>query len=129
LQENGVETAVQCIYRDLEYATNLIKSKAGKYQTRREAAAAAATAGTATDGSGSTEAVADLLDDDEEESWTFVGGDAETIDDLSAEGIMKRTLPDLRSAGSPGLRGRALGSRVLGGAVETGLGLKGAGSG
>jgi sterol 3beta-glucosyltransferase len=36
-----------------------------------------------------------MLDDDEEESWTFVGGDPDTIDDLSVEAAMKRTVPDL----------------------------------
>ncbi|KAK4124071.1 glycosyltransferase family 1 protein [Parathielavia appendiculata] len=123
-KENGVDAAVQCIYRDLEYATSLIKSKTGKYQK-----GVGATAGTATDGTASMTPGADLLEDDEEEeSWTFVGGDAETIDDLSAEGIMKRTLPDL-SPGVPGLRARPLGSRVLGGAVETGVGVKIARSG
>ena len=44
-------TAIQCIYRDMEYAKSLIKRKAGK------------NAGNEAD------------DEDEEESWTFVGGD------------------------------------------------------
>ncbi|GAB1317109.1 Sterol 3-beta-glucosyltransferase [Madurella fahalii] len=109
--ENGVETAVQCIYRDLDYATNLIKSKAGKNQTRRKAAAGGAAS---MDGSGA-DAMAGLDDEDEEESWTFVGGDAEVIDDLLSEGVMKRTVADLEK--SPG---RALGSRVLGGGIGTG---------
>ncbi|KAK4097040.1 glycosyltransferase family 1 protein [Parathielavia hyrcaniae] len=127
-RENGVDSAVQCIYRDLEYATSLIKAKTGKYQKGTTGGTAA---GTATDGTASmtTPGGADLLlleDDEEEESWTFVGGDAETIDDLSAEGIMKRTMSDLRS---PGVRIRPFGSRVLGGAVETGVGVKGARSG
>ena len=111
---------MQCIYRDLEYATNLIKAKAGKNQTRREAAKG--TAGTAADGSGA----ADELDDDEEESWTFVGGDAETIDDLSADAVLKRTVPDLDLTLGESRR-RALGSKVLGGAAGTGamgLGVK-----
>lgn len=113
---------MQCIYRDLEYATNLIKAKAGKNQTRREAAKGGATAGTGTDGSsGGAGAAPD--DDDEEESWTFVGGDAETIDDLSSEAVLKRTVPDLRglaaAGGGSGSSGRrALGSRVLGAGVK-----------
>ena len=130
-QENGVDSAVQCIYRDLEYATNLIKAKAGKNQTRREAAKGDATAGTGTDGSAAALG-ATPDDDDEEESWTFVGGDAETIDDLSSEGVMKRTVPDLRglavAGGGSGASGRrALGSRVLGGGAGgggMGLGVK-----
>ena len=125
-QENGVDTAIQSIYRDLEYATQLINTKTGKNRTRRAAATSAAAnatatvAGTATDGSGSN---ADLLlddeEDEEEESWTFVGGDAETIDDLSVEGTMKRTtVPDLRRAAPP-----VVGTRVAGGAPGAGLGL------
>ncbi|KAL2141570.1 hypothetical protein VTI28DRAFT_2220 [Corynascus sepedonium] len=117
-KEAGVDTAIKCIYRDLEYATELIRAKAGRNQTRREAAAsAAAAAGTSTDGADSSAAdAADLLfDDDEEESWTFVGGDAETIDDLSVEGAMKRTVPDLR---------RALGGRPLTGGAPGGMGLE-----
>lgn len=52
-QENGVETAIQCIYRDLEYARTLIKQKPAEGEPPKE-------------------------DDDEEgpeESWTFVGRD------------------------------------------------------
>jgi sterol 3beta-glucosyltransferase len=60
-----------------------------------------------------------LDDEDEEESWTFVGGDAEVIDDLTPEAVMHRTVADLSSPRSPG-SGRALGSRVLGGAVGEG---------
>ncbi|KAI1266954.1 glycosyltransferase family 1 protein [Xylariaceae sp. FL1019] len=55
-KENGVNTAIQSIYRDMEYATTLIQSKTGKY--------------TATDpnkdGGMSGE------ESEEEESWTFV---------------------------------------------------------
>lgn len=122
-QENGVDTAIKCIYRDLEYATQLIRTKTGKNQTRRKAATASA-AGTATDGAGSSadadaNAAADLvdmLDDDEEESWTFVGGDPDTIDDLSVEAAMKRTVPELGAVlggavpvagGAPGGKGAA----------------------
>ncbi|KAL2179525.1 glycosyltransferase family 1 protein [Thermothelomyces heterothallicus CBS 202.75] len=105
-KENGVDTAIKCIYRDLEYATELIRAKTGKNQTRRQAAASAAAVGTSTDGSGSGVAdAADPFDDDEEESWTFVSGDAETI------------VPDLTWApgglhvagGAPGEAGTELG--------------------
>ncbi|KAK3690460.1 sterol 3-beta-glucosyltransferase [Podospora appendiculata] len=74
-QENGVDAAIQSIYRDLEYATNLIKSKAGKNASRRDSGP---------DGAGAD-------DEDTEESWTFVGGDADTVDDLSTDGVLKRT--------------------------------------
>ncbi|KAF7548696.1 hypothetical protein G7Z17_g6868 [Cylindrodendrum hubeiense] len=50
--ETGVDLAIQCIYRDLEYATSLIKRKTGK--------------------NGQSEAVED---EEAEESWTFVGRD------------------------------------------------------
>ncbi|KAF4120938.1 hypothetical protein GMORB2_2424 [Geosmithia morbida] len=53
-KENGVDMAIQCIYRDLEYAKRLIMLKAGKNAdpARQE-----------DDG------------DENEESWTFVGSD------------------------------------------------------
>jgi sterol 3beta-glucosyltransferase len=120
-QENGVETAIQCIYRDLEYATNLIKAKAGKNQSRRDAATSAAgnSAGNNNhDGSGES----DLLDDDDgdgEESWTFVVGDPGDAD-AADEGVLKSPAISGPAAGR-----RGLGGRVLGGAVGTGLGLVG----
>ncbi|KAM0551341.1 hypothetical protein ACHAPJ_008447 [Fusarium lateritium] len=51
--ESGVDNAIQCIYRDLEYAKSLIKRKAGK----------------------NAQPDAGEDDDDTEESWTFVGRD------------------------------------------------------
>ncbi|GAW24110.1 hypothetical protein ANO14919_136910 [Xylariales sp. No.14919] len=57
-KEDGVNAAIQSIYRDLEYAKSLVASKAGKN---------AATIGSP------DETVDD--DESEEESWTFVGGD------------------------------------------------------
>ncbi|PQE26431.1 putative Sterol 3-beta-glucosyltransferase protein [Rutstroemia sp. NJR-2017a BBW] len=48
-KENGVETAIQCIYRDMEYAKSLIKGEDG-------------------------ESVDDPYEDSEE-SWTFIGDD------------------------------------------------------
>lgn len=48
-QENGVETAIQCIYRDMEYAKSLIKGEDGES--------------------------ADDPYEDSEESWTFIGDD------------------------------------------------------
>jgi len=49
LQENGVDTAIQSIYRDLEYAKSLIKNRDGK--------------------------TIDDSPEDSEESWTFIGDD------------------------------------------------------
>ncbi|KAJ4002520.1 Sterol 3-beta-glucosyltransferase [Fusarium irregulare] len=51
--ESGVDNAIQCIYRDMEYAKSLIKRKAGKNNTQHDP----------------------VEDDDTEESWTFVGRD------------------------------------------------------
>ncbi|KAK0648312.1 glycosyltransferase family 1 protein [Cercophora newfieldiana] len=101
-KENGVETAIQCIYRDMDYAKNLIKSKTGKNHARRESVTA--------DG-----AEADVDDDaEEEESWTFVGADADTADDLSTDAVLKRTVADLRATASPILgERRPLGNRVM----------------
>jgi hypothetical protein len=59
LQENGVEVAIQAIYRDLEYAKTLIKARAA----------------------GSKGSTSTALDDDEflniEENWTFIGDDSD----------------------------------------------------
>jgi len=49
IQENGVDTAIQSIYRDLEYAKSLIKGRGNKS--------------------------ADDSLEDSEESWTFIGDD------------------------------------------------------
>ncbi|CCD50633.1 glycosyltransferase family 1 protein, partial sequence [Botrytis cinerea T4] len=49
--ENGVDTAIQCIYRDMEYAKSLIKLKEGKSDD-------------------------DALEDSEE-SWTFIGDETD----------------------------------------------------
>ncbi|KAL2268062.1 hypothetical protein VTJ83DRAFT_2908 [Remersonia thermophila] len=110
-KENGVETAVQCLYRDLEYATNLIKAKASRNKNRRAAAddaAARAAPGsssstTTTVGGGSSglrggdgtgpDGSRDLLDDndddEDDESWTFVvGGDGGDVVD---EAVLRRT--------------------------------------
>ena len=50
-QETGVQTAIQCIYRDLEYARSIIKRRGDK------------------------NAAQDYEDEDTEESWAFVGRD------------------------------------------------------
>ncbi|KAL1837802.1 hypothetical protein VTJ49DRAFT_3389 [Mycothermus thermophilus] len=134
-KENGVETAVQCIYRDLEYATNLIKAKANRNKNRRAAAANAAaratspssrppTSSSATGGSRGGDGTgvdgsADLLDDDEDdESWTFVvGGDGGDVVD---EAVLRRT-----AAATP-LPGAGRGRRAVAGvAVEKGSGVGG----
>ncbi|KAI1332439.1 glycosyltransferase family 1 protein [Xylariaceae sp. FL0255] len=56
--ENGVNVAIQSIYRDLEYARSLVAAKTGKYAA----------------GAGNLDGT-ELEDESEEESWTFVGGD------------------------------------------------------
>ncbi|KAI2634459.1 glycosyltransferase family 1 protein [Xylaria nigripes] len=101
-KENGVNTAIQTIYRDLEYAKSLVLSKAGKN---------AATASNPDDtGDG---------DESEQESWTFVGGD-EVEPDLA---VKKGTLAALEAdinASSPNIgfgrfRGGLTGTAIGGG--------------
>ncbi|KAI5460333.1 hypothetical protein BGZ63DRAFT_357459 [Mariannaea sp. PMI_226] len=58
--ETGVDTAIKCIYRDLEYAKSLIKRKAGKNEQEDP-----------------------VEDDDTEESWTFVGRDEPDPDQVT----------------------------------------------
>ncbi|KAK3994413.1 family 1 putative glycosyltransferase [Cladorrhinum sp. PSN332] len=123
-KENGVETAVQSIYRDMEYATNLIRAKAGKNHPRQRPEAGV------TGGAAEASAAADddaLDNDEEEESWTFVGGDAETIDE--ADGGLMKTIADLRDlnlAASEGY-GSGLDSKVMGGAAGAGGAMSAAG--
>ncbi|KIW88993.1 uncharacterized protein Z519_10477 [Cladophialophora bantiana CBS 173.52] len=68
-KENGVQTAIQAIYRDLEYAKSLVKARAAIQQQGAVAAAAGAAGLTAID----------LLDEggDIEESWTFIGDETD----------------------------------------------------
>ncbi|KAL2751846.1 glycosyltransferase family 1 protein [Sodiomyces alcalophilus JCM 7366] len=104
-KENGVETAIQFIYRDLEYAHGLIQRKAGKNKTAAEK--------TEVDGG------ADASEAEEEESWTFIGDD-----EPDPEMVTKR-LSEMHGAGGGdgpevgavalGSRTKALGSRVLSG--------------
>lgn len=89
-KENGVDTAIQCIYRDMEYAKSLVMKKAGK-----NAAAAAATD-------------SEDYDDVEEESWTFVG-DGDASDELAAEAAVAGVAGGGMTMGS-----KALGSRLMG---------------
>ncbi|TGJ81558.1 hypothetical protein E0Z10_g7201 [Xylaria hypoxylon] len=70
-KEDGVNSAIQSIYRDLEYAKSLVAAKAGKN---------AATAGSPDDTVGD--------DESEEESWTFVGGDEMDPDLAVKKGVL-----------------------------------------
>jgi sterol 3beta-glucosyltransferase len=93
-----VDTAIQSIYRDLEYARSLILRKTGKNQAKNHD----------TD----TSPVSD--DEDEEESWTFVG----TGDEVDPELIVKKSaLADAEQflTGSKVKSSSSLGSRVLSG--------------
>ncbi|RMJ12714.1 Sterol 3-beta-glucosyltransferase [Fusarium kuroshium] len=78
--EGGVENAIQCIYRDLEYAKSLIKRKAGKNEQPDSGE-----------------------DDDTEESWTFVGRDEPDPDIVTkklSEGLAGLGTGSERSLGS-----------------------------
>ncbi|KAF6829637.1 udp-glucose:sterol glycosyltransferase [Colletotrichum plurivorum] len=95
--ENGVETAIQSIYRDMEYAKSLIKRKAGK----------------------NAHVDADEDEESAEESWTFIGKDEPDPDmmtkKLSDMGALQGS--DSEMAGLPGMAGatdsKPLGTRVL----------------
>lgn len=56
-QERGVDLAIQSLYRDMEYAKSLVKRKAGKNQ------------------GGTDEQAGADVDEEDEESWTFITGD------------------------------------------------------
>ncbi|KAK1960779.1 glycosyltransferase family 28 domain-containing protein [Colletotrichum sublineola] len=82
--EHGVENAIQCIYRDMEYATSLIKRKAGKHAQAEE----------------------DEEEEEAEESWTFIGSD-EPDPDMTTKKLSEM-------GGSPGLpEPKPLGNRVM----------------
>ncbi|KAH6721187.1 sterol 3-beta-glucosyltransferase [Leptodontidium sp. MPI-SDFR-AT-0119] len=81
-QENGVDTAIQSIYRDLEYAKSLIKRRDGK----------------------STDDAAE----DPEESWTFIGDENDPVlvkrihdwDALAQSGILAQNMGGGRASES-----------------------------
>ena len=78
-------TAIQCIYRDLEYATSLIKRKVGK----------------TTDGQDAEE--------EDEESWTFVG-----VDEPDPDLVTKRLSEGLPlGLSEPGKGKMTLGSMAM----------------
>lgn len=73
LQENGVDVAIQCIYRNMEYANVLIQAKASK--------------------NGS---ISESEDIEDEEEWTFIGdGDHDLAsDDEATSPSPSRRLPN-----------------------------------
>lgn len=79
LQDKGVDTAIQNIYRDLEYAKSLIKRKIGHNDQL------------------------DAEEDDEtEESWTFVGAeepDPDVVTRRLSEGLGGMVLGEQRRLG------------------------------
>lgn len=96
-KENGVDTAIQCIYRDMEYARSLVVAKAGKHQASKQ----------------SKEAASDSVseDEEEEESWTFVGND----DDFETEVISsKPSLVEADQLAKGSSKGTSFTSRILG---------------
>ncbi|KAK6067998.1 udp-glucose:sterol glycosyltransferase [Seiridium cupressi] len=96
-KENGVDTAIQCIYRDLEYARSLVVAKAGKHQAAKQ---------------GQPVTSASLSDDeDEEESWTFIGTGHEFDPELV---VKKSALAEAEQLAMGRGKGASLGSKVLG---------------
>ncbi|KAI6474496.1 Sterol 3-beta-glucosyltransferase [Pyricularia oryzae] len=116
-KENGVETAIQCIYRDMEYAKSLIKAKANK-NTKQQPSKQEGHGGEVHDDEGS---------DDHTEEWTFVGGndpgdggaefpDAAYRRQESAKSGDASVGLGLGLGASSSGGGKALGSKVLSGA-------------
>ncbi|ROT37801.1 hypothetical protein SODALDRAFT_324300 [Sodiomyces alkalinus F11] len=106
-KENGVETAIQFIYRDLEYAHSIIQRKAGKNKTEGEKKEAGDGEGGLGGGSGG-----DLSEAEEEESWTFIGAD-----EPDPEMVTKRLSEMPSTAGGGGVPG--IGALALGGRPKT----------
>ncbi|KAL9111531.1 MAG: hypothetical protein Q9227_004019 [Pyrenula ochraceoflavens] len=71
-KENGVETAIQAIYRDLEYAKTLIKARRA-VQLQQQSQSLADPKNPA-DRTGNPPTAAD---DNDEESWTFIGDESD----------------------------------------------------
>ncbi|RYC57519.1 hypothetical protein CHU98_g8694 [Xylaria longipes] len=86
-KEDGVNTAIQSIYRDLEYAKSLVASKAGKNIT---------TAGSPDEAVGGNES--------EEESWTFVGGDEIDPELVVKKSVLAEIEANINTSGLLGVR-------------------------
>ncbi|KAK3951324.1 hypothetical protein QBC32DRAFT_239605 [Pseudoneurospora amorphoporcata] len=114
--EKGVDTAIQAIYRDLDYARNLITLKRQKHQSRRSSVATPTPGARpkvpGDDQDQQAEEDDDIdADDEEEESWTFVGGNDDDSMSMSRSDLMSQTVADLR--GVKVGKEAVLGSRVL----------------
>lgn len=118
-KESGVETAIQCIYRDLEYAKSLITAKVNK-NTKQQLGKQKATGDDINDVDAS---------DDEIEEWTFVGGNDPNEGGVEfPDAAYRRSEAPKDGDASIGLGlgasaststswgGKSLGSRILGGA-------------
>jgi len=75
--ENGVQTAIKALYRDMDYARTLIQQKA-KWNVKASAGAASAEAEEKDDG---------VEEEDTEESWTFVESESEA--DMVGHGAVR----------------------------------------
>ncbi|KAL1888367.1 Sterol 3-beta-glucosyltransferase [Sporothrix stenoceras] len=115
-EENGVDTAIQCIYRDMEYAKSLVREKAVKSGMLRSSVASAG-----------DESDADGYDDDDEpeESWTFVGDDDPMQQSMiltpeagGSGSVSPAAGQSGAGAGAGGGGYKALGSRILGIATQ-----------
>ncbi|KAH6677877.1 hypothetical protein F5X68DRAFT_173628 [Plectosphaerella plurivora] len=109
-KENGVNNAIQSIYRDMEYAKMLVKRKANKRAPTEQTEAAEE----------------DDADADEEESWTFVGKN-EPDPDVMTKRLSEMhssaaggTVPGMGTMRMPQVGGRkALGSKVMAGGAPS----------
>lgn len=114
--ENGVQVAIDALYRDLEYAKRLVKRKLGtRLRTPGEKAET-----TAVEEFDDDDGAAFADEDDEEESWTLVEGEAAADAELLGQG---QGIGDPRGWEARARQRRFLGG--LGGAVErAGLGAR-----
>lgn len=100
-------TAIQCMYRDLEYARKLSTDKS----KNRKPVAPAANSVESRENSMNEPTIYD--DDDVEESWTFIAGD-----DFNPSLVKKDAFAEAE-AGVADSQKTSLGSRVLGGSPKS----------
>ncbi|KAI0121737.1 glycosyltransferase family 28 domain-containing protein [Xylariales sp. AK1849] len=94
--DHGVDTAIQSIYRDLDYSRSLIMAKVGKHHVNK---------GKDSDTSHMSD------DEDEEETWTFVGSGDVSDPDLA---VKKNALAEAEHVLAAGRgQGSSLGRKVL----------------
>lgn len=114
-QENGVQTAIQAIYRDLEYAKTLIKARniaAGHANPLSQSTifgidgSPTRPSNTNADPTMQSMSTSGFLDEDDnegaEEAWTFIGDESDPelqrrIQDWNSPGVSGRSVGEIRT--------------------------------